>query len=289
MAQPLGDARVDVRVGHRLVELRDRGAVERRVELEMGERRDVLGARHRAVSVSAGLPAPRPAHRRPPSTRSQAPRSGGGPRGGRRPVRSGKAGWASHRQRSATDVPRRGRRPALPAGRPDANRPCAARRRGPWGNHGFPHVEVPGLGVEPRCPVGTAGFKPAASDQFRHPGGGCHAEASYGRAGSVSGGKRSGPLNWYASKKALKAASSNGRALREVRGPFGRIVARHPGAERDLVAERRIRREDRPPWVLCVNSRSCWTVACGTSSPYWTAIAPCSRLWTSCAWLTGSS
>ncbi len=34
---------------------------------------------------------------------------------------------------------------------------------------------------------------------------------------------------------------------------------------------------------------SCSTVAGGTSSPYWIATPPCSRLWTSCAWLTGSS
>ena len=31
---------------------------------------------------------------------------------------------------------------------------------------------------------------------------------------------------------------------------------------------------------------SCSTVAGGTSSPYWIATPPCSRLWTSCAWLT---
>ena len=45
---------VDVRVRHRLVELRDRGPVERRVELEVGERRDVLGARHRGVECIRG-------------------------------------------------------------------------------------------------------------------------------------------------------------------------------------------------------------------------------------------
>jgi hypothetical protein len=30
---------------------------------------------------------------------------------------------------------------------------------------------MPGEGVEPPCPKGTLGFKPSASDQFRHPGG----------------------------------------------------------------------------------------------------------------------
>ena len=29
---------------------------------------------------------------------------------------------------------------------------------------------MPGLGFEPRCPYGTAAFKAAASDRFRHPG-----------------------------------------------------------------------------------------------------------------------
>ena len=52
MPQPLGDAGVDVGVRNRLVELGDRRAVERCVVLEVGERRDVLGARHRGVSVA---------------------------------------------------------------------------------------------------------------------------------------------------------------------------------------------------------------------------------------------
>ena len=55
MPEPLRDARIHVRVRHRLVELRDRRAVERRVVFEVGERRDVLGARHRAEESTAGL------------------------------------------------------------------------------------------------------------------------------------------------------------------------------------------------------------------------------------------
>ena len=105
MAQPLGDAGVDVRVRHGLVELRDRRAVERRVVLEVGERRDVLGARHRAVSVTG-------------------------------------------------DWPRRGLSPARLTGRPVGTAPPGA-----------------GAGSRTQMSRGTAGFKPAASDQFRHPGG----------------------------------------------------------------------------------------------------------------------
>jgi hypothetical protein len=36
---------------------------------------------------------------------------------------------------------RRGRRPALPAGRPSSENPCNTEKGGgSWGNHGFPHV-----------------------------------------------------------------------------------------------------------------------------------------------------
>ena len=56
---------------------------------------------------------------------------------------------------------------------------------------------------------GTAGFKPAASDQFRHPGSGAPSvsgSAAYVRPGSSeSGAKRSGPKNWYAARNASKA------------------------------------------------------------------------------------
>ena len=55
VAEPLRDPRVDVRVRNGLVELRDRRAVERRVVLEVGERRDVLCARHGGVSVSGAV------------------------------------------------------------------------------------------------------------------------------------------------------------------------------------------------------------------------------------------
>ena len=93
--EALGDTGVHIRVRHGLVELRDRRAVERRVVFEVGERRDVLGARHGALSVS--------------------------------PTR------------------------------------CADFSRTPERCRGWES--------NPDVPNGTAGFKPAASDQFRHPGG----------------------------------------------------------------------------------------------------------------------
>ena len=51
IAEPLGDAGVDVRVGHRLVVLGDRGPVERRVPLEGLVQIGLVRARHRARSL----------------------------------------------------------------------------------------------------------------------------------------------------------------------------------------------------------------------------------------------
>ena len=177
VAEPLGDPRVDVRVRDGLVELRDRRAVERRVELEVGERRDVLCARHGAVSVSGTV----------------------------------------HRELAAL-----------------APSWCA--------------------GAGSRTPMSrrTAGFKPAASDQFRHPG------AWRASALAATGKQRVGREPLRALELVRVEERGEGvlverRALREVRRvPSCRrsTAPVDPGAERDLVPERRIRREDVPARVL---------------------------------------
>ena len=53
VAQPLGDVLVDAGVRDRLVVLRDRGAVERRVELELSVKLGLVDARHGAGSLAA--------------------------------------------------------------------------------------------------------------------------------------------------------------------------------------------------------------------------------------------
>ena len=76
---------------------------------------------------------------------------------------------------------------------------------------------MPGEGLEPSCPDGTPAFKAGASDRFRHPGAagpvyGADGARDAGRylPGSIElGEKRSGPLNWKASKNAANASSSN--------------------------------------------------------------------------------
>ena len=76
VAKALGDGVVDARVGNGLVELGDRGSVERRVVLEMLERPHVLGAGHGRLSVA---PAVAGLARREPAGRG-APGAGGGTR-----------------------------------------------------------------------------------------------------------------------------------------------------------------------------------------------------------------
>ena len=55
VAQPLGDSFGDVRVGHRLLELRDGRAEERRVPFELGMGRRFLDLSHRRSVFSRGF------------------------------------------------------------------------------------------------------------------------------------------------------------------------------------------------------------------------------------------
>ena len=232
VAQPLGDAVVDVRVRDRLVELRDRRPVERRVELEVGERRDVLGARHRRVECirggSPGSPVAPPSARRrdcgPLGRQSRPPAANGAAQVDRIPVDS--VGHCSEvsdaRGFRVTRAPTSGRRPALPAGRPSGA--VHARRGGRWGKHGSPTVCRGGS----RTPMsrGTAGFKPAASDQFRHPGGATQ------RIGLCAPGKEGvgreplGALELVRVEERLERRLVERRALREVRRALLRLGPR---------------------------------------------------------------
>ena len=95
-------------------------------------------------------------------------------------------------------------------------------------------VAMPGLGFEPRCPYGTAAFKAAASDRFRHPGAcACYAPAA---VRPVSGLPFSAPCrspsHW--SSERFSAASPSAvccaRALARARPVPRRAPRRRAGA-----------------------------------------------------------
>ena len=217
VTEPLGDSQVDVGVRHGLVELSDRGAVERRVELEVGERRDVLGARHRVVSVSGVCPLGRVPGASGSSLRSRregggvcgpaGPATGGAGPGGRPAGPVGRAGASRSSLTSRREGERAGpdqglsgvgersraspggsRRPVASGAWPPVVAEVAAggeqclhgprpsglsgvRRAEPgaWRGTRRPVASGAGEGVEPHVPKDSR-FKPAASDQFRHPG-----------------------------------------------------------------------------------------------------------------------
>ena len=111
---------------------------------------------------------------------------------------------------------------------------------------------MPGAGVEPARPLRPADFKSAASASSATPAG-----SAYVLPGAnESGGKRSGPRKRRSSRKAENASSSNCRAGREIRRAVraaGLEVVRHrPGAERDLVPELGVWREQHAGRVLVV-------------------------------------
>ena len=215
VAQPLGDAGVDVRVRHGLVELRDRGAVERRVPLEVGERRDVLGARHRAVSVTG---------------RRLAPGAG---RTGRRPDVRMCRGWESN--------------PACPEGQPVLSRPRL-----------------------------TSSATPA----------GCESDVSCGREAACPAGSAPGPGTGTRRRTPRTRSRRTVVHFARYAVPFAGSEALFvdPGAERDLVAERRVAARGPCRGSAPGRSSAAAHVGRGTSvavvdrrSP------PCSRLCTSCA------
>ena len=93
-----------------------------------------------------------------------------------------------------------------------------------------------GQGVEPRCPVGQPVLSRPRLTSFATPAGFAPRLATP-RQERVRR-EALGPLNWYASKKALKAASSKDGHFARYAVASGGVVARDPGAERDLVSER---------------------------------------------------
>ena len=222
-------------VRHRLVELRDRRPVERRVELEVGERRDVLGARHRGVEC----------------------------------IRGHVAGVAS--ARAAAEL---------------------ALSHAPAGG-----VRLPGAAeLEPRCPEGqpvlsrprlTSSATPAARPRI-----GAGGSATFGRAAASPPGTARGPGTGTRRRTRRRHPRRSAVHFARYAVPFLRLrgALGDPGAERDLVPERRDTARGRcRAGSPGRSSRAARRSRAGTSSPYWIATPPCSRLWTSCAWLTGSS
>src|SRR3954452_14826967 len=136
---------------------------------------------------------------------------------------------------------------------------------------------MPGEGVEPPCPRGAPGFKPGASDQFRHPGGG--PERSYDEPGSIaSGGIRSGPLNWYVSRNFVNAVSSKRVHFATCVHATTAILLPSAGSGAATM----------PRASFCHHSRIFATSDFGTLLPHCTTTAPCSRLCTSWYLLTGA-
>ncbi len=82
----------------------------------------------------------------------------------------------------------RGRQLAVALPRPRSHR--TQRRRAPGADAPQSARLVPGEGLEPPRPYRTAGFKPAASDQFRHPGTGARRETYGGKCASAVAGSQ---------------------------------------------------------------------------------------------------